>query len=256
MDGFRIHKVMKSLKVSKPVLIEGLPGIGNVGKVAADFIIDSLKAKKVLEIHSYHFPHSVFINEKNLIELPIIELYHKKIKNKDFLFLAGDVQPVDEESCYKFCDTVLDILESYGGKEVVTLGGIGLQTIPKKPKVFVTGNDWEYVKTFRGASNNIYGVVGPIVGVSGVLLGLAKVRKIPAASLLAQTFGHPAYLGIKGAREMLKILNKKFKLDLNIDKLDEEIEEIEEEIRAKTQQVMDVKAAEKTKGAKQLNYFG
>ncbi|MFH0798453.1 MAG: PAC2 family protein, partial [Candidatus Woesearchaeota archaeon] len=80
MDGFRIHKVMKSLKVSKPVLIEGLPGIGNVGKVAADFIIDSLKAKKVLEIHSYHFPHSVFINEKNLIELPIIELYHKKIK--------------------------------------------------------------------------------------------------------------------------------------------------------------------------------
>lgn len=250
---FKVTKKSRA-KINKPVLIEGLPGIGNVGKVAVDFIVDSLKAKKVMDIHSYHFPHSVFINEKNLIELPVIEIYHKKIKNKDFLFLAGDVQPVDEVSCYQFCDKVLDILESYDGKEVITLGGIGLQSIPKKPKVFVTGNDWNYIKTFRGASNKIYGIVGPIVGVSGVLLGLAQLRKMPAASLLAQTFGHPAYLGIKGARETLKILNSKFRLGLDISKMDEEIEEIEEEIKAKTQQLIDIKSGDK-KG-RQQSYFG
>ncbi|RME54815.1 hypothetical protein D6777_02595 [Candidatus Woesearchaeota archaeon] len=253
---FKVKKKRIKEKISNPVLIEGLPGIGNVGKVAVDFIIDSLKAKKVIEIYSYHFPHSVFINEKNMVELPVIEIYHKKVGKKDFLFLAGDVQPVDEYSCYKFCDLVLDILEEYGGKEVITLGGIGLQTVPNKPKVYVTGTKWDFVKTFRGASNKIYGVVGPIVGVSGVLLGLAKLRKIPSASLLAQTFGHPAYLGIKGARETLKILDKKYKLKLDISQLDEEIEELEDELKSKTQQLMDMKMAEKGKIAGQPNYFG
>jgi len=253
---FKVTKKRIKEKITNPVFIEGLPGIGNVGKVAIDFIIDTLKAKKIIEIHLYHFPHSVFINEKNMIELPVIEIYYKKIDKKDFLFMAGDVQPVDEFSCYKFCDQILDILESYGGKEVVTLGGIGLQSIPNKPKVFITGNDWNFIKTFRGANNKIYGVVGPIVGVSGVLLGLSKLRDIPSVALLAQTFGHPAYLGIKGAREILKLLKTKYSLPLDISKLDEEIEEIEEEIKSKTQQLMDIKSAEKAKGARQLNYFG
>ena len=64
-------------KLNKPILIEGLPGIGNVGKVAADFIIDEIKAKKIFELFSYDMPNSVFVNEKNLVELPVIEIYYK-----------------------------------------------------------------------------------------------------------------------------------------------------------------------------------
>ena len=59
----------------KPIFIEGLPGIGNVGKIAVDFFIDELKAIKLYSFFSYKFPHSVFINEKNLVEMPKIELY-------------------------------------------------------------------------------------------------------------------------------------------------------------------------------------
>ena len=35
-----IVKEYKKIKATKPILIEGLPGIGNVGKVAIDFLID------------------------------------------------------------------------------------------------------------------------------------------------------------------------------------------------------------------------
>ncbi|MEA3379205.1 MAG: PAC2 family protein [Nanoarchaeota archaeon] len=254
MEEFHI-RTLKKKKISNPILIEGLPGIGNVGKVAVDFVVETFKAQKIMEIYSKRFPHSVFINEKNLIELPIIEIYHKKINKQDFLFLAGDIQPIDEHSCYEFSDKILDWFVSLKGKEIVTLGGIGLQKIPKRPKVFVTGNNWDYVKTFRGASNKIHGVVGPIVGVTGVLLGLAQLRDIKAASLLAQAFVHPSYLGIKGARGSLKILNNKFNWKLDLSKMDDEIAEIEAEIKAKTKQIMDLRIAEKNKG-KELSYFG
>jgi proteasome assembly chaperone (PAC2) family protein len=57
---------------------------------------------------SYDLPNSVFVNENNLVELPKIEMYHKKINGKDFLFLAGDVQPSSERASYVFSELILE----------------------------------------------------------------------------------------------------------------------------------------------------
>ena len=49
------------VKLEDAILLEGLPGVGNVGKLAAMHLIDELKAKKCMEIYSSHFPPQVFI---------------------------------------------------------------------------------------------------------------------------------------------------------------------------------------------------
>src|SRR3972149_6895941 len=43
-------------KLTDPIFIEGLPGIGNVGKLAAEHLKDELKAVKFAEIYSKYFP--------------------------------------------------------------------------------------------------------------------------------------------------------------------------------------------------------
>ena len=98
MTGWKATPHVKKLpKLSKPILVEGLPGIGNVGKVAVDFLIDELKAKKLYTLFSYTLPHSVFVNEKNLVELPAIDIYYKQRKGKkDLLFLTG--QQIEDHS--------------------------------------------------------------------------------------------------------------------------------------------------------------
>ena len=239
---WKVQQFGKAPKLSKTIFIEGLPGIGNVGKVAVDFLIDELKAKKLYEITSYTFPHSVFVNEDNLVELPIVEIFYKQLPNAGLLLLGGDVQPVDEISSYEFSDKILGIVQKYKGKEVITLGGIGLAEIPKKPKVYCTGNTKKIIDRYKDdmISNNLYGVVGPIVGVSGLLLGLAARKNIEAISFLAETYGHPMYLGIKGAKEILKVLNKKLGLNIDINKLDKEIKDIESQILKKTEQLNEV----------------
>ena len=239
---WRIMQIGKSPRLNNPVFIEGLPGIGNVGKVAVDFLIDELKAKKLYEITSYTFPHSVFVNEDNLVELPIVEIFYKKCGKRDILLLGGDVQPIDEISSYEFSEKILDIVQKFNGKEVITLGGIGLADIPKKPKVYCTGNTKKIIDRYKSdlVSNNLYGVVGPIVGVSGLLLGLASRRGIDASAFLAETYGHPMYLGIKGAKEILKVIDKNLDLHIDINKLDREIKDIESEIMKKTEQLSEV----------------
>lgn len=225
--------ISKVPKLKNPVLISGLPGIGNIGKLTVDFLIKELKAKHIYEVHSNEFPHSVFINEKNLVELPIINIYLYKNKKQDLILLTGDVQPINEKSCYEFCYELLDLSKKLGVKEIITLGGMGLPKLPENPKIYCTANDKNIIKRFKKNSkinNKLYGLVGPIIGVSGLLLGIAKKYDIPSICLLAETLNHPAYLGIKGSKEIIKILNKQFSLNLDIKKLNKEINEIEEDI--------------------------
>tara|TARA_Y100000310_G_C20687721_1_gene820193 strand:+ start:1633 stop:2424 length:792 start_codon:yes stop_codon:yes gene_type:complete len=230
MSTWKIVNESKLPKLKNPILIEGLPGIGNVGKVAVDFLVDELEAKKIMTMKSKTFPHSVFINEKNLIEMPSIEVYHKKCKKNDVLLLVGDVQPTDEISCYEFCEEIIKFFKSHKGDEIITLGGIGLQDIPKSPKIYLTGNSKKIIQKYKKdtkLNEKLYGVVGPIVGVSGLLIGMAKNANMDAVCLLAETYGHPMYLGIKGAREVLKVLSKKLYFNIKFGELDKEIEEIE-----------------------------
>ena len=245
--NWQISQKGKIPKLNKPIMVEGLPGIGNVGKVSVDFLIDELNAVKLYEINSYHFPHSVFVNEDNLVELPIIDVFYKKFNDKrnDLLLVGGDVQPVDEASSYEFSDKMLELLRKFSGTEAITLGGIGLAEIPKKPRVFCTGNSKEIIKKYSAEDVNqkLYGIVGPIIGVSGLLVGMAGKHDIKAVSLLAETYGHPLYLGIKGAKEILKVLNSRLRLNINLNKLDQEIKNVEAEIIKKTEQLSEVSKA-------------
>lgn len=240
MTTWSIEHFEKKPLLKDPILIEGLPGIGNIGKLSVDFIIEQLKATKLISFYSHSMPHSVFINEKNLVELPTIELYYKKLKNHhDLLLLAGDIQPTDERSCYAFSEKLLEIAEEYKVKELITISGIGMREAPKKPKLYCTGNDKKTIKKYMEKtelSNELYGLVGPIIGVSGVLLGLASKKKIKAAGILAETYGHPLYLGVNGAREVVKLLNNKLNLKINLKSLDKEVQQLQQELTKKAQE--------------------
>ena len=188
-------------------------------------ISDPKEAKKIGSFFSYDMPNSVFVTENNTVQLPAIELYHAQIKGKDFLFLSGDAQPSVERASYELTEEILQIAKQHKAKQVVALGGIGLAEVPSAPQVYVTGTHETIVKEFKsaGASDEVFGMVGPIVGVSGLLLGLANRFELDAAALLGETFGHPMYIGLKEARCMLDLLNKKYDLDVDFSTLDEEI---------------------------------
>ena len=78
---FKIKKFTRK-KVKCDVLIVGLPGIANVGKIAADFLVDTLNAKEILEIESDSFPNSVFVNSENLVDLYLDKEHINEFNNK------------------------------------------------------------------------------------------------------------------------------------------------------------------------------
>src|SRR5438034_7030264 len=62
-------------KLEDPTFIEGLPGIGNVGKLAAEHLKDELKAVKFAEIFSKYFPPQVLVQDDGQVKLVNNEMH-------------------------------------------------------------------------------------------------------------------------------------------------------------------------------------
>jgi proteasome assembly chaperone (PAC2) family protein len=183
------------------------------------------------------------------------------VRGQSILLLSGDTQPIDEESSYIFSEEILNIATRLGTSEVITIGGIGLSNVPKNPRVFCTGNCKDIIAKYKKGTrmnDQIFGVVGPIIGVSGLLVGLSKKRNMKAMSLLAETYGHPMYLGMRGAQEIVNVLNSKLSLRLNTKKFESQVEKIEEITAAEgnIEDLPDKKLRRKARMGMDTDYIG
>jgi len=202
-----------------------------VGKLAVEHLIDSIDASKFAEIYSKDFPPQVFINPDGTIELVKNEFYYWKAKKKDqrdLVLLTGDYQGLSSHGQYELVEKILDIVEELGVKEMYTLGGYGLGQDIEKPKVLCATTDVQLVKKMKK-----YGAVfkknepgGGIVGASGLILGLGKIRGLEGTCFMGET---PGYLvDPKSAKAVLKILMKITNINVNLSALEKKAKEIEQ----------------------------
>ncbi|RLF48352.1 MAG: proteasome assembly chaperone family protein, partial [Thermoplasmata archaeon] len=141
-----IVRVLEKIKPVSPILIEGLPGVGNVGKLAAEHLIDETKAKKVIEIYSAHFPPQVLVDDAGLIKLVNNEIYHVERKDGDLLILVGDYQGTSAEGQYMLSHKIIEIARDFGVKMIFTLGGYGVGRLVSEPRVLGAATSPELVK--------------------------------------------------------------------------------------------------------------
>jgi uncharacterized protein (TIGR00162 family) len=219
-------------KLKNPIFIEGLPGVGNVGRIAAGYLVEEMKTKKFAELFSSHFMPFVLLHQSSAVHVLKNEFYYWKAKKKgqrDIIFLIGDSQSVDPEGHYEIVEAVLDFVKKYGVKEMFTLAGLSVGEVTT-PKVIGAVSGPELAKKY-----NKYGIdfeagsrVGTIVGASGLLLGLGKSWGIDGVCLLGETVGYPIIPDPKSAEAILNILTKILGVRIDTSKLKKKIKEMED----------------------------
>ncbi len=250
MTFWRIKKIGKfsTSSFKNSVFIIGLPGFAQVGKLCSDFLIKEFKAKPIYEFVPDTLPSFVKLNEDDLLMLPFIKVFHFKKSGRDFMVVTGNFQPGDDFYSYELSNKILDLFEKLHGSELVSLAGIGLPVIPKTPSVYCTSYSKKVVDNFVRnvkVKTKPHSVVGSVLGISGLVVGLSKSRKINAVLLLAETYGHPLFLGVDSSKAIVKLLNKKYNLGVDLKKLRKK--------RAKTQVKENVEVPVPDK---KVNYIG
>lgn len=264
----RIFELEKP-KLKNPVFVEGLPGIGHVGRIAAQFLVEELKAKKFAELLSSHFMHYVLLQQSSSVHVLKNEFYYVKAKGKvqrDLILLIGDSQSIDPEGHYEIAHEILDYMKKLGVKEMITLGGLGIGETKEKPKVVGAVSDDGLDKKYKnfGIDFDAGSKIGTIIGASGLLLGLGKVYDMRGICLLGETSGYPILPDPKAAEVVLKVLMKILNVKVDIRKLDAKVKEMEEFIkkieemqRKAIGQMMQQQMPPKGKeGKEELSYIG
>lgn len=243
----------KKVKMHSPILIEGLPGIGLVGKLAADHMIKELKGKRVAQLYSPHFPHQVLMQKNGIMRMLKHRFYFIKGRKNDLLLLVGDVQAITSEAQYEITGKMLDYAQEKGCNLMFTLGGYGIGRAGGKPHVFGSATHKELIPKYKK-----YGVVfgqsrGSIIGAAGLLLGMGKIRGMKGVCLMGET--HGGYVDAKAAEEVLKALSKILGIRINLEKLSERAKEGERFIRKMEREAEKQKeAVMRTKG-EELSYI-
>jgi uncharacterized protein (TIGR00162 family) len=248
--------VIEEVNLNKPIFIEALPGIGHVGKLAIDHLIDTLKATKFAELHSPYFPPQIFIDENGLIENMNNEFYYLKEfgeDKRDYIFLVGNSQALSPEGQYILSGEILDFVEKYGIEMIYTLGGLAKGQPIENSKIFGVATNIETIEILKEADVEIRSADGGIVGASGLLLGLSKLRGITGLCLMAETPGY--YIDAEAAEAILLKLSKLLNITVDTEKLDERAEETKIMI-SKAQQLEQEMMGKNKQNADDLRYIG
>jgi len=214
------------IEAKDPILIEGLPGLGLVGKIAIRYLIKQLKAQKFAYLYSPHFPYFVLVNKKGSVRLLRGAFYFWKNANgqNDLIFFTGDSQSQTIEGQYEIADRMVDFANKHKVKTIATIGGYRAET-QNKPRVFVAATSSKALSKTVSAGAVVSGSGSPIVGTAGLILGLARFKKIEALCLLGETRGYlPDPLA---ARSVLEVLKTTFGFYLDLTGMDEEIAKAE-----------------------------
>jgi uncharacterized protein (TIGR00162 family) len=216
------------------VLVVGLPGIGNVGKLVAEHLKREFKAERVGTLYSPHFPHQVVMLKNGGVRIVNNRFYLIKPKKpgaSDIIILTGDVQALSTEGQYEVNSKIVDFFKNgLGGKLIYTIGGYSLgEAIPAKSRVFGNATSQRVIDQFKGTDVIFGKSKGIIWGSAGLIVAFAKMEGIDAVCLMGETGMFD--VDASAAKAVLIELAKKLNLNINTENLDKIIERTAKAVR-------------------------
>jgi len=223
-------------ELKDPVLIGGLPGVGYVGKLASEFLISELSAQKIAEQLSPHFPHYTILEKDGTLRASRHDFYWARVQGKDLIILTGDCPITTPEGHYEVASKILEAMEFWGVKEIYMLGGIVFSGRARgSSKVIIVPNQPDFIPHKPSKIE-----IGPVIGLTGLLVSLARVKGIRGACLLAEA-GDPV-VDTHSAKLLLQTLLELLGLDLDLSALEKQalvlrewIEKMKKEVKRREQ---------------------
>lgn len=249
-----VIEVLSRPKLSNPVLIGGLPGMGYVGKLAVEHLVAEIKARKFAELYSPHFPHQAVVEEGGLIRLPRNEFFWARQDGKSLVIWTGDAQSVTPEGHYEIVEKVLDFAEGLRVKRMYTLGGFATGKFSRaQPKVVALG-DPELLRGVSSFGASVERRGGPIIGAVGLLVGLGKLRRIPGVCLLGET--HGMLVDHRAAEAVLRVVLQVLGLNVSLENLQQRARETEQMIERVQREIVSREEMMKKREEEESWYIG
>ncbi|MGC8629268.1 MAG: proteasome assembly chaperone family protein [Candidatus Micrarchaeia archaeon] len=202
-------------------LIEGFPGAGLVGPMAASYIIEKLKMRYIGYIDSDLFPPITAVHEG--VPMYTARIYADPV-NKLAVVLSEFTIPTN--AVHDLGQELLSFVRKYGIAKIISIGGMPSQQLSNN--AYVIASDKElFEKALKSGMKPIE--EGVIAGVSAILLTGAAQFNIPMIDILVEV--NPEIMDPKYAEIAIGALNKLLNISIDLTELERETKEVEAKVR-------------------------
>ncbi|VVB69998.1 PAC2 family protein [uncultured archaeon] len=223
-----IVREIEKIKLKKPILIEGFPGIGMIGTIACSYMNDKLGLKLIGCITSDSFPPIASVHDYK----PVYPIRIYASEEHDLILIYSEMI-IPMEEVQPLTRKILEYAHEKDVEMIVSLAGIQVETPTDKLYGIISNKELMIKLT----ENQIEAIKeGSIQGVSGTLVAECSLNEMHAINLLAQT-NMP--LDPRGAAMLIEKLGKIINLQVDTSELIKEATTFEKKIKDNMNQIQE-----------------
>ncbi len=215
----RVEVHVDELALESPMLAEGLPGVGLVGKLATDHLVRELEMDHVASCRCEGLPRVAIYEEGKQTVKPPVRIYADE--GRDLLALQSDV-PVSPSAAGNFASCVTGWFDQQGITPIYLVGmGSEKEDVPEMYGVGTADGPALLAEHDIPAPDEMGMVSGP----TGALIAEAEDEGLDSVGLIVES--NPQFPDPEAARVLIREgIGPITGVDVNTDKLVEQAEEI------------------------------
>jgi len=198
------------------MVLEAVPGVGNVGKILVDGLIEKHPSRTIGWILHPDFPPHATLSNEGLIGPPRLDIESVMLPNGESVcIITGVMQPMTAPGQYEVAEAILGLASDSEASRLVVLAGLAAE--PECRSIYVICSDKEFRNTLEKEDIVVSRdqPKGGMIGVAGMVLSLSSTLGVPALGVIAETMG--ASSDVLAADRMAKWIEQAFEVPLDLD---------------------------------------
>ena len=170
----KIHWIIGNGLPEHSAILEAVPGVGNVGKIVVDALVEKHPSRTIGWILHPDFPPHATLSSNGLLAPPRLEINSVLLPDgKTVITIGGDLQPMTANGQYEVAESILAMA---------------------KENIHVICADLGVKKSLQDIDINVTDEQpkSGMIGIAGLLISLSPLHDVPTIGLVAETIGASA----------------------------------------------------------------
>jgi uncharacterized protein len=232
-----VQVIAENVTSKNPIIMGGFPGMGLVGNIVTQYLIDQMDMQPRGRVDSRLFP-PIAILYGGLVKGPV-RIYESA--EKGVIVVFSDI-PIDPIISREVGRAIVNWAKPLNPREIVSIAG--LATNADEHKVYGAATTEAGLEKLKNKTEIFE--MGTITGVPGVLLNECMNNGIEAICLLGETAGPNP--DPRAAIRVVEVMNNIYGFNIDIAPMREQAEQIEQMLHKLSQQVGEAEARPSKEG--------
>ena len=186
----QIHWMEGNQLPSHKLILFAVPGLGNVGTLVLDTLVDHYESTQIAMILHPDLPPHATLSDDGLLIPPHLGIHSVALPTGETMIaIIGIGQPMVPRGQHEVAESILGLAEKAGTEMLLVLAGQSAEIGEEEVHITCASADVRNALTEAGISIATEHPRGGMLGLAGLLVSLAPLHGVPSASCAAQTIG-------------------------------------------------------------------